>query len=135
MKSAHVWTGDATSGLRYILELLVGSVVDFDHTHGQIVLYAWDWSVYDNSPDSFVEVALYQVDGDQTAPTVTCSVSPAQLWPPNHKFVPVTVSVTVADAESGPAGFTLLSAVSNEPDNGLGDGDQPNDILGPFSNL
>jgi hypothetical protein len=44
--------------------------------------------------------------------------------------VNVTATVTVADGESGAAGFTLVSVTSNEPDNGLGDGDQPNDIQG-----
>ena len=52
---------------------------------------------------------------DLTPPTVTCSVSPSSLWPPNGKLVPVTATVTVTDAISGPAGFTLISATSNEP--------------------
>ena len=52
--------------------------------------------------------------GDTTSPTVTCSVSPAVLWPPNNKLVPVTTTLTVTDADSGPAGFTLLSVTSNE---------------------
>ncbi len=52
---------------------------------------------------------------DLTPPTVTCSVSPDVLWPPNGKLVAVTATVTVTDAVSGPAGFTLISATSNEP--------------------
>jgi hypothetical protein len=67
---------------------------------------------------------------DVTPPIVTCSVSPNVLWPPNHKLVSVTAIVTVADAQSGPAGFTLTSVTSSEPDNGRGDGDVPNDIQG-----
>ena len=67
---------------------------------------------------------------DKTAPTVTCSVGPNVLWPPNHQMVPVTAVVTVNDAGSGPAGFTLTSVISSEPDLGLGDGDRPNDIQG-----
>ncbi len=67
---------------------------------------------------------------DKTPPTVSCSASPNVLWPPNHNLVPVTLSVVVTDSLSGPAGFVLLSATSNEPDNGLGDGDLPNDIQG-----
>lgn len=67
---------------------------------------------------------------DITPPTVTCTISPDSLWPPNHKMVDVTATVTVSDAESGPAGFKLLSVTSSEPDNGLGDGDTPNDIQG-----
>jgi hypothetical protein len=51
---------------------------------------------------------------DKTPPTVTCSVSPNSLWPPNHKMVPVKASVGVSDVLSGPAGFTLTAATSNE---------------------
>ncbi|GAC1444862.1 MAG: hypothetical protein NVSMB52_04660 [Chloroflexota bacterium] len=52
---------------------------------------------------------------DQTAPTVTCVASPALIWPPNHKMVPVNVTVKVADGLSGPNGFILISATSSEP--------------------
>lgn len=67
---------------------------------------------------------------DATAPEMSCSVTPNTLWPPNHKMVDVNASVSVSDATSGAAGFTLAAALSNEPDNGLGDGDTPNDIQG-----
>jgi hypothetical protein len=67
---------------------------------------------------------------DKSAPTITCRVAPTVIWPPNHNLVPVTAVVTVSDGGSGPAGFTLTSVTSNEPDNGLGDGDQQNDIQG-----
>ncbi|MBI4233099.1 MAG: hypothetical protein HY686_01510 [Chloroflexi bacterium] len=67
---------------------------------------------------------------DNTPPTVTCSVTPDKLWPPNHKMRTVSVSVSVDDTGSGPAGYTLVSVTSNEPDNGLGDGDVANDIQG-----
>ncbi len=67
---------------------------------------------------------------DKTSPTLACSVSPNTLWPPNHKMVAVTASVTVTDLTSGSAGFILTSVTSSEPDEGLGDGDFPNDIQG-----
>jgi hypothetical protein len=67
---------------------------------------------------------------DKTPPTVSCSVTPDTLWPPNHKLVAVTATVTVNDALSGKAGFVLQSVTSNEPDDGLGDGDTANDIQG-----
>jgi hypothetical protein len=38
------------------------------------------------------------VNIDETGPTMACSVRPNVLWPPNHKFVTVTASVTVSDA-------------------------------------
>jgi beta-propeller repeat-containing protein len=70
------------------------------------------------------------VNIDQTPPTVTCSALPSTLWPPDHTLSSVSVTVTVLDSLSGPAGFTLTGATSSEPDNGLGDGDTPNDIQG-----
>ena len=55
---------------------------------------------------------------DTTPPTVTCSATPAQLWPPNNKLVSISTEVTVTDDGSGPAGFTLVSVTSNEGDAG-----------------
>jgi hypothetical protein len=58
---------------------------------------------------------------DKTPPSMVCGAVPNHLWPPNHKLVPVNISVTVSDALSGPNGFTLTSAINSEPDSGLGD--------------
>jgi alpha-tubulin suppressor-like RCC1 family protein len=65
---------------------------------------------------------------DYTPPMVTCSVMPNMLWPPDHEMVPVTARVTVADDFSGPAGFTLTSVASSEPDSDRGKDDRPDDI-------
>jgi len=67
---------------------------------------------------------------DKTPPAMDCSANLNSLWPANHKLIPITVSVTAVDLLSGGEGFTLSSVTSNEPDNGLGDGDTPNDIQG-----
>jgi hypothetical protein len=67
---------------------------------------------------------------DNTPPTVTCSVSPNSLWPPNHGLIEVRATVNVTDEHSGPAGFRLVSVTSNEPDSGLNREDLPNDIQG-----
>jgi hypothetical protein len=66
---------------------------------------------------------------DEIAPTLEVSVTPNLLWPPNHKYVDVTATVVVADNFDPNPTVTLLSVTSNEPDNGLGDGDTPNDIV------
>lgn len=81
------------------------------------------WGV--REPERAISIRL-----DKTPPTVMCSVTPNVLWPPNHKLVPVTATVTVVDALSGPAGFTLVSVTSSEPDSGPGAGHTLNDIQG-----
>lgn len=66
---------------------------------------------------------------DTAPPAISVTLSHDTLWPPNHKLVPVTASVTVTDV-CGPATFQLVSISSNEPDNGDGDGDTSEDIQG-----
>jgi predicted extracellular nuclease len=67
---------------------------------------------------------------DTTAPVITSlTASPASLWPANHKMVAVTVSATFTEAASAPVALRILSVTSSEPDNGLGDGDTPGDIV------
>jgi HYR domain len=66
---------------------------------------------------------------DTTAPVITSLyASPALLWPPNHKMHAVTVNGTTSDAV-GPVALRIVSIASNEPDNGLGDGDTANDVV------
>ncbi|TAK20684.1 MAG: choice-of-anchor C family protein [Chloroflexota bacterium] len=67
---------------------------------------------------------------DQTAPLVACTATSNSIWPPNHKLVNASVSVSVTDGASGSAGFVLTSVASDEPDNGLGDGDTAGDLQG-----
>jgi len=60
-------------------------------------------------------------DHDTVAPTISgVSVSPGTLWPPNHKWWTVAVSYTLSD--NCGAVTSSLSVTSNEPVNGLGDG-------------
>ena len=66
---------------------------------------------------------------DTTAPALNVTLSPNVLWPPNHKYVKVTPSITVNDACVATTTVALISATSSEPDNGLGDGDTANDIV------
>jgi len=67
---------------------------------------------------------------DTIPPELEVTLSPTWLWPPNHKLVQISATVTVEDICDQTAGFVLTSITSNEPDNGLGDGDTPNDIQG-----
>jgi hypothetical protein len=72
--------------------------------------------------------ASYTIRVDKAPPTLTVTLTPAILWPPNHKMVDITATVTATDALAGIRNWVLQSVVSNEPDNGLGDGDTANDI-------
>lgn len=66
---------------------------------------------------------------DVTAPVITSvSASPNVLWPPNHKMVAVSVSVAASDACSGVTN-QIVSVTSNEPVNGVGDGDTAPDWI------
>ncbi|CAM3555252.1 glycosyl hydrolase [Paenibacillus lupini] len=65
---------------------------------------------------------------DKTAPSLTVSASTTMLAIPNHALVPIELKLNAADTGSGVAGIKLISVTSNEPDNGLGDGDKPGDI-------
>lgn len=66
---------------------------------------------------------------DAVPPTLTVNVTPNVLWPPNHKLVDVQATVSSSDSAGSAPTVTLVGVVSNELDNGLGDGDTPNDIV------
>jgi len=60
---------------------------------------------------------------DTTPPTVTSiTVSPSILWPDNHKMTAVTVSVSATDLVDPNPTSTIVSISSNQPVNGIGDG-------------
>ena len=67
-----------------------------------------------------------EVENDSVTVTVVSlqitnvSATPSVLWPPNHKFVDVSVGYTIID-NCGPV-TVALSVSSNEPVNGTGDG-------------
>ncbi len=67
---------------------------------------------------------------DIVAPTLTVTVSPTTLWPPNHKFYPVTATISVTDNCDADPAVVLVSITSNEPATGfLGNGDRGPDIM------
>lgn len=72
-------------------------------------------------------VVAYGAQGfcDTTPPTIAVSVDPGSIWPPNHKMVDITATVTVSDNVSAEANITveLVSVASSEPDDAVGDGD------------
>jgi hypothetical protein len=65
---------------------------------------------------------------EATPPVVDVSTDRDVLGPPNHKYVDVSTTVDVVDADPD-ASVVLVGVTSNEADNGLGDGDTTNDIV------
>ncbi len=98
---------------------------DFKTPNLQTTLYANDWfRVSDHDP------VLVDLDVcDEIAPTLEVSVTPNELWPANHKYVDVMATVTASDNFDPNPTITRVSVTSNEPDEGLGDGDTPIDIV------
>src|SRR6266850_4735720 len=72
--------------------------------------------------------ATLTVSPPECSPTSRVSLSPDTLWSPNHKLVQITATLETSDGCDANPAVTLESITSNEPDNGLGDGDEPNDI-------
>ena len=67
---------------------------------------------------------------DTLTPTLTVRLNRNVLWMPNHDLVPITATLSVTDRCDPHATFVLTAITSNEPDEGLGDGDAPRDIQG-----
>ncbi|MBW2421988.1 MAG: S8 family serine peptidase [Deltaproteobacteria bacterium] len=70
------------------------------------------------------------VVADTTPPSLSVDLDPDSLWPPNHKLRTIQASIEVADVCDPSPQLRLVSVVSNEPDNGLGDGNTIGDIQG-----
>lgn len=103
-------------------------LIDYDMTYkqdAQDALYASDpYRASDHDP-----VIVGMEVCDEVMPTLEVSVSPDTLWPANHKYVTVAATVVAVDNFDPNPTVTLVSVTSNEPDDGLGDGDTPNDIV------
>lgn len=105
-------------------------LIDYDTSFkgpNQDAIYAPD--AYRSSDHDPVICGLRLCDEDTVAPDVEVTLSPNILWPANHKYVEVTATVIANDNFDPDPAITLVSVTSNEPDDGLGDGDTPNDIV------
>jgi hypothetical protein len=75
-----------------------------------------------DDPDATDNAASLAVAASNPPPEVSAvAATPSILWPPNHKMVDVALSYEATDECGRPA--CRVSVSSNEPANGLGDGD------------
>jgi len=104
-------------------------LIDYDTSFkrpAQDALYAPD--PYRSSDHDPVVVGLETCD--EIAPTIDgISLTPNVLWPANHKYVDVDATVFASDNFDPDLTVTLVSVTSNEPDNGVGDGNTVDDIV------
>jgi len=77
------WNGNTATGMSPTILLPVGTTT--------ITLVVND-GFEDSEPD-YVTITVV----DDTPPGICLSASPQTLWPPNHKMVPVTISVSASD--------------------------------------
>jgi hypothetical protein len=87
------------------------------------------WSSTDDSGNTGVATQMVDIV-DTTAPTLTLALSTDRLWPPNHRMVRVTANIVATDTCDPNPQVRLVAITSNEADEGLGDGDMPNDVQG-----
>jgi hypothetical protein len=73
---------------------------------------------------SGVDVAEVVIEVVDTTPPVihSATANPSTLWPPNHQMRPAVVSVDVTDVCDATPTCSIVAVASNEPLNGVGDG-------------
>jgi hypothetical protein len=86
------------------------------------------WTATDDSGNS-TNVTQDVTIVDTTPPELSVELSPTSLWSPNHELVTITATVVATDICDADPEITLVSVTSNEPDNGLGEGDTEGDIV------
>jgi len=107
-----------------------GGVVTSNHPSGEFFpVGTTTVTLTDTRLDGTTATCTFTVTVNDTEfPVVsTPTTSPNSLWPPNHQMVDVTVSYTATD--NCPGLNCVLTVASNEPINGLGDGDTAPDWI------
>ncbi len=68
---------------------------------------------YDDGNGNITAQTQSVVIQDVTPPSISVSVSPDTLWPPNHKMVPVIATVSVSDNCDEDPAIVLTSVMSS----------------------
>jgi len=86
------------------------------------------WTAVDHWGNKSSATQIIQVV-DTTAPVIqSVAAAPNLLWPPDHKMAKVAVTAKATDNCTTPV-CKIISVMSNEPVNGLGDGDTAPDWI------
>lgn len=110
----------------------VGPTVTLPLGKNTITLVVVDGNGGSDSANVVITVA------DTTPPAIaSLAAAPAMLWPPNHKMRRVSLAVVATDNCDAAVACRVGSVSSNEPENGLGDGDTAPDfeVTGAFTTM
>lgn len=120
-------------GLEYSID---GSTFQFSNeftnlSHGSYSVYVRD--VGDNSCSVSTDVYI-NPGTDTESPQLTAVSSPIIIWPPNHKYETFSMDQLITGVSDNCAELSIddvyiESIYSDEPDNGINDGNTTNDIL------
>jgi hypothetical protein len=84
---------------------------------------SWDGIIVQAADEGQVKIV------EKNPPEITkLVVSPSTLWPPDHRLKLITVYIEVTDDTDPDPEVSLKSVTSNEPDNGMADGNTVGDI-------
>ncbi len=83
----------------------------------------------DSSGNASTCMFTVSVEAAQPPTIVGAHASPNVLWPPNHKWVNVSIAVDTEDSCDSHVSCTILDVTSNEPINGVGDGNTEPDWM------
>ena len=95
--------GQTLSGMSITLDKM-----DVSHVTGHATIH------FSNRP-STDDVTVPMQRLDTTPPSLTVSLSPTMLWPPNNKLVPITAAITVKDDYDPAPEIKLESITASEP--------------------
>ena len=80
--------------------------------------------------DAVIEAIGEIITPTNNPPNCTFAVAdPSQIWPPNHKLVPISI-MGVEDPDGDPVAITITSITQDEPVFGIGSGDTAPDGFG-----
>lgn len=124
--------GDNTLSLTFPGQPIGQGGVDGPYFLSNLILFGAGQSLLATTAFTTPAFTASQFEGfilDHTPPVVSVTVTPSVLYPPDHKMVEITPTVTATDDRDPHPVTNLASITSNEAGNMTGDGNTSPDIL------
>lgn len=130
-RSGFFSAGPAALGLTFPGRAIGENGVDGPYFVKNLIVFGAGESLIVDDPLTTPPFLASEFEGfvlDQEPPELEVTVSPAELWPPNHEMIEISVDIEVTDNVDPNPLVRLESITSNEGDNAIGDGNTSNDI-------